>query len=125
LPSGIPAAEQPPEPDDEQLEAWADERRILVTLLLWCGMVRELDCLPRLVDLVAETGLAAGLVLTAETLELGGGSALPLLAVPRERGGGLGLLEPLLGCTGRGVAAGAPLPPRTRGRSRSVARVAA
>lgn len=97
------------EPDDAQLVRWADEGRVLVTLLLWSGMLRELDCLPRLFDLVAETGLRAGLVITAETLE-NAPSALSLLASPSDRGGVLGLLEPLLASTGRGVAAEVLLP---------------
>jgi hypothetical protein len=73
-------------------------------------MLRELDCIPSLVDLVAETGLAAGLVVTAETVEHGAPEMLGPLAVPVDRGGVLGRLEPLLGSTGRGVAAEAYLP---------------
>jgi hypothetical protein len=98
------------EPEDRQLEQWADEGRVLLTLLFWGGMVRELDCYGPLFDLVTETGLRAGLVLTAESLEHAGGTPLSLLAVPRARGGVLGLIEPLLGSTGRGVAAEALLP---------------
>lgn len=98
------------EPDDQQLEHWADEGRVLLTLLFWGGMIREVDCYAPLFDLVAETGLRAGLVLTAESLEHAGGTPVSLLAVPRARGGVLGLLEPLLGSTGRGVAAESILP---------------
>src|SRR5215212_5628095 len=72
-------------------------------------MVRELDCIPRLVDLAALTDLRAGLVVTAETYEHDGGEALELLAAPPQRGGVLGRLEPVLGSTGRGVAAEAYL----------------
>lgn len=77
--------------------------------MLWSGMVRELDCIPRLIDLAAVTNLRAGLVVTAETFEHGGSEGLELLALPRARGGMLGVLEPLLGSTGRGVAAEAYL----------------
>jgi len=98
---------------DEQLAAWADEGRVLVTLLFWAGMIRELDCIPRLIDLVAETELKGGLLLTAETIEQGAGFSLDLLATPPARGGVLGLLEPLLASTGRGVAAEALLPAGT------------
>src|SRR5439155_2893520 len=52
----------------------------------------------------------AGLVVTAESLEHAGGTPLSLLSVPRARGGVLGLVEPLLGSTGRGVAAESLLP---------------
>lgn len=98
-----------PEPDDAQLERWASEGRVLVTLLLWSGMLRELDCIPRLLDLAATIDLSAGLVVTAETFGHGAGEAIRLLAVPPARGGVLGRIEPVLGSTGRGVAAEAYL----------------
>jgi len=115
--AGIVPALAPPaavaEPADAELERWADEGRVLSTLLLWCGMLRELDALERLVDLVAETGVRAGLVVTAETVEHAGGSALGLLGVPRDQGGVSGQLELLLASTGRGVAAEAEMPAGT------------
>jgi hypothetical protein len=114
-----------PEPPDEVLERWADEGRVLVTLLFWMGMVREVDCLAPLLDVVADTGLHAGLVVTADSVEHAGGSPLSQLGVPPERGGALGLLEPLLGSTGRGVAAEALLPPGTLGQGLAEAREAA
>jgi hypothetical protein len=109
----LPAPPRPPadiEPADAQLERWADEGRVLVTLLFWAGMIREAHCVPRLIDLVAATGLRAGLIVTSESLRHAGSSALSLLSVPRDRGGVLGLLEPLLGSTGFGVAAETLLP---------------
>jgi hypothetical protein len=118
-PPALPGAD---DPDDAELERWAREGRVLSTLLFWCGMVRELDCLPRLVDLVAETGVSAGLVTTAELVELAGDSDLFLLGVPPERGGVQGLLEPLLGSTGRGVAAEALLPEGRLGEALADAR---
>jgi hypothetical protein len=101
------------EPDDEQLGAWAEEGRVLVTLLLWAGMIRELDCIPRLIDLAAETGLRAGLLVTAETFQYGAGFSLELLTSSPSRGGVLGLLEPLLASTGRAVGAEELLPAGT------------
>ncbi|MGH3032003.1 MAG: hypothetical protein ACRDNE_14810, partial [Gaiellaceae bacterium] len=112
-PSG-PAEE---EPDDEELERWADEGTVLVTLLFWAGMVREVHCLPRLLDLAAELELRGGLILTADSVEHAAGSGLALLAAHQERGGVLGLLEPLLGSTGAGVAAETLLPPGTLERT--------
>lgn len=100
----------PVEPDDAQLEHWASEGRVLVTLLFWAGMLRELDCITRLLDLVADTGVHGGLVITAETAEHAARQRLVLLGVPPGQGGAGGLLEPLLGSTGRGVAAEAYLP---------------
>lgn len=91
------------EPDDAQLERWADRGTVLVTLCVWAGMVRELDALGRIIDVVSLTGARGGLVVTAETAEHG--APLHLLGVPPERGGVAGRLELLLGSTGRGVAA--------------------
>lgn len=106
----VVVAEPPPEPDDAQLERWAREGRVLVTLLFWAGMLRELDCVTRLLDLVADTGVHGGLVITAETAEHAGRQRLSLLGTPVAQGGARGRLEPLLGSTGRGVAAEADLP---------------
>jgi hypothetical protein len=98
------------EPTDAELQRWAEERRVLATVLLWSGMTRETDSLPRLLDLVAETGLRAGLVMTLGTLQ-NAPQSLGLMAVPAERGGVGGLLEPLIGSTGRGVGFEAYFPP--------------
>jgi hypothetical protein len=99
------------EPDDDQLARWAEEGRVLATVLFWSGMIREVDCLPRLVDLAATLQLRAGLVLTTEVVRHTADPLLSLLASPRDRGGVGGLLEPLLAGTGYGVAAEALLPP--------------
>lgn len=114
----------PLEPSDAQLSTWADEGRVLVTLLLWCGMLRELDLVNRLIDLVAITDLRAGLVVTAETIEHASGPALGLLAAPVERGGVAGRLDLLLASTGRGVCPEALLPSRSLGGSLAEARKA-
>ena len=93
------------EPDDATLRRWADEGRVLTTLVLWSGMIRELHCIPRILDLVAATGLRCGLVVTVDSLTQSSPADLALLAVPEERGGVLGRVELLLGSTGRGVCA--------------------
>ena len=93
------------EPDDETLRRWAAEGRVLSTLVLWSGMIRELHCIPRILDLVAATGLRCGLVVTVDSLTQSSPADLALLAVPEERGGVLGRVELLLGSTGRGVCA--------------------
>jgi hypothetical protein len=113
------------EPSDDQLAAWADERKVLVTLLFWTGMLREIDLLNRLVDLVATTDLHAGLAVTAETVEHATGAALGLLATPVERGGVCGRLNLLLASTGRGVAPESLLPPEIFHRQLREARAAA
>lgn len=98
-----PAAPAPDEPSDEQLREWARGGKVLTTLCLWAGMIREIDGLDPLAALALDTGLRAGLVVTADTAELS--DAVVGLAAPPERGGTAGRLEPLLGSTGRGVAA--------------------
>jgi hypothetical protein len=98
------------EPDDETLRAWMKEGRVFTTLVLWAGMIRELHCIPRIIDLVAATGLRCGLVITTDTITQLSEFDLSLLAVPEERGGVLGRVELLLGSTGRGVCAEAYMP---------------
>ena len=111
------------EPSDDELRAWAAEGRVLATVLFWCGMVREEHCLAPIVDLVAATGLRAGLILTLPALEAADPATIALLGVPPELGGVAGLLEPLAGSTGFGVAAEALLPDgvlaATLGRART------
>ncbi|MBA2615801.1 MAG: hypothetical protein H0U90_08545 [Actinobacteria bacterium] len=120
-PSRVPG-ETPAEPSDRELAAWAGEGVVLSTLLLWAGMIRELDCLPRLLDLAATTGLKAGLVLTSPGLAYADPAHLALLGVPVDRGGTGGLLEPLLASAGAGVAAEAELPAGALAASLSRAR---
>lgn len=104
------AQERPTGPTDAELLRWADEGRILVTLLFWSGMLRELDGMYRLLDLVATTGLRAGLVVTAETVEYASASITGLLSARPERGGVSGLVELVAASTGRGVCAEVLLP---------------
>lgn len=97
--------------DDADLRAWVAAGRVLATPLFWCGMVREVDALPRVIDLLATTGLKAGIVVTTETLAHVAPGTIDLLVAPPQRGGVGGQVELLLGSTGRGVAAEALLPP--------------
>jgi hypothetical protein len=98
------------EPADDTLRAWAEEGRVLTTLVFWAGMIRELHCIPRIIDLVAATGLRCGIVVGTDTIAQANEFALSLLAVPEERGGVLGRVELLLGSTGRGACAEAYVP---------------
>lgn len=98
------------EPDDATLRRWASEGRVLTTLVLWSGMIRELHCVPRILDLVAATGLRCGLVVTVDSLTQSSPADLAQLSVPEERGGVLGRVELLLGSTGRGVCAEGEMP---------------
>jgi hypothetical protein len=118
----LPAAAD--EPSDEELRDWAAEGRVLATLLFWAGMVREEHCLGPIVDLVAATGLRAGVVLTVPALQAADPATLALIGVPRERGGVASLLEPLAGSTGFGVAAESDLPAGVLARTLADARAA-
>lgn len=99
------SAPDPPreDPSDEQLLDYARDGRVLVSLLFWTGMLRETENLFALTDLVAMTGLCAGLILTAQSLACRP-SPLDLLTVPREQGGVFPNLEMLLGSCGTGAA---------------------
>jgi hypothetical protein len=116
----LPAAGE--EPPDEVLRAWAADGRVLATLVFWAGMVREEHCLGPIVDLVATTGLHAGIVLTVPALEGADPATLALLGAPPERGGVAGRLEPLAGSTGFSVAAEAELPDGVLARTLAEAR---
>jgi len=98
------------EPDDEQLRAWAREGRVLVSVIFWTGMIRELENLPRVVDLVALTRMKGGLALTIPALEYQPEAPLELLRVPLERGGIFPNLEILLASCGLGASIESRMP---------------
>jgi hypothetical protein len=102
---------EPLEPSDEDLLRWADEGRVLSTILFWTGMIRELQNLYPLADLLSLTGLHAGLVVTTESFAYMSGPPLTLVAVPRESGGLFPRVELLLTDTGSGVLVAADAPP--------------
>lgn len=104
------ANRRPDEPDDEQLRRWAAEGRVLTSLIFWTGMIRELESLPRIVDLVALTRMKAGLALTTEALAYQPEAPLELLRVPLEQGGVFPHLEILLASCGVGAAIESRLP---------------
>ena len=98
------------EPDDEQLRAWAREGRVLTSIIFWTGMIRELENLPRVVDLVALTRLKAGLALTVPALLYQPETALEQVRVPLERGGVYPHLEMLLASCGVGATIESRMP---------------
>jgi hypothetical protein len=109
------------DPSDEQLLDYARDGRVLVSLVFWTGMLRETENLFPLTDLVAMTGLHAGLVLTAQSLACRP-SPLDLMTVPREQGGVFPHLEILLGSCGTGAAIESLLGPARLGRHLEEAR---
>ncbi|MGH2485536.1 MAG: hypothetical protein ACRDHE_05950, partial [Ktedonobacterales bacterium] len=98
------------EPDDEQLRAWGREGRVLTSIIFWTGMIRELENLPRIVDLVALTRLKAGLALTVPALLYQPETALEQVRVPLERGGVYPHLEMLLASCGVGATIESRMP---------------
>ena len=97
------------EPGDEQLRAWAREGRVLVSVIFWTGMIRELENLPRVIDLVALSRMKGGLALTTPALAYQP-EALELLRVPIERGGVFPHLEVLLASCGLGASIESRMP---------------
>src|SRR5439155_20692222 len=91
------------DPTDEELLAFAREGRVLVSLLFWTGMIREIENLYAVMDLLALTGLKAGIVLTLQSLAYRP-SPLALVTVPRDQGGVSPNVEIVLGSCGTGAA---------------------
>ncbi len=88
---------------DEELRRFAGEGRILISLMLWSGMIREIENFYNLMDLIAITRLRCGLVMTAQSYEYMMHSPLELTTVALEQGGVFPLVEPVLGSCGIGV----------------------
>jgi hypothetical protein len=98
------------EPDDGQLRAWVREGRVLVSLIFWTGMIRELENLYRLIDVVALSRMKGGLALSTAALEYQPEAPLELLRTPLERGGVFPSLEVLLASCGVGASIESRLP---------------
>lgn len=88
---------------DEELRQFAHEGRILVSLMFWSGMIREVENFYNLMDLFAITRLKCGLVVTSHTYEYMMHSPFELIMTPIEQGGVYPLVEPVLGSCGIGV----------------------
>jgi hypothetical protein len=108
--TAVAISPQSAEPDDAQLARWVSEGRILTSLIFWTGMIRELENLPRIFDLVALTRLKAGIALTVPALEYQPEGALELLRTPLEQGGVAPHLEMLLASCGLGAAIESRMP---------------
>lgn len=91
------------DPTDDELRTYARDGRVLVSLVFWTGMLREMENLYALMDLIALTGLRAGMALTVQSLAWRP-SPLDLLTVPRDQGGVFPLVELLLASCGTGAA---------------------
>ncbi len=107
----------PVEPADDELRRWARERRIVGTLVFWAGMVRELECLYALAEILCMTGLKAGLALTVESFKFLDSTPLALLSVPQELGGLSGQLDTLVASAGLGGMIESAAPPERFART--------
>lgn len=92
-----------PEYSDEELREFARKNKILISLMFWSGMIREVTNFYNLMDLFAITRLRCGLVVTAQSYEYMMHSPFELLTIPLDQGGVYPLVEPVLGSCGIGV----------------------
>jgi hypothetical protein len=92
------------EPDDAQLARWADEGKVLATLIWHSGEVAHNEAMLNLVELASRTGVKMGVGVHAQRYETCP-QLWELIDVPRERGGVKGLIEPVLHSGGLGVLA--------------------
>ncbi|WP_102124705.1 hypothetical protein [Deinococcus planocerae] len=98
------------EPDDETLRRYAHEGRILATLVWHSGEMAHNEAMLGLFELAGFTGLKMGYGVHAARYETSP-QLWELLQIPREKGGVLGLAEPLLHSGGLGVMAEVNCPP--------------
>jgi len=109
--SGVGLVSSPADPPDEQLREWARTGRIVGTIVFWAGMVRELECMYALAEILGATRLKAGVALTADSFDYLDSTPLSLLSVPPELGGLLGQLEALVASAGAGGMIESAAPP--------------
>ncbi len=96
--------------DDAQLSVWADEGRVLSTLIVHSGEVAHNEAMLALVELSGWSGLKLGVGVHAARYETAP-QLWELLQVSRNRGGARGYVEPLLHSGGLGVLAECHCPP--------------
>ncbi len=98
------------EPDDATLEAWAEEGRVLSSLIFHSGEMAHNEAMLMLMDLCSVTGVKLGLgahLARYETCP----QMWELLQIPVSRGGVRGRIEPLLHSGGLGIMAEYNCPP--------------
>lgn len=90
------------EPDDEQLEQWADQGKTLSSLLVHSGEMAHNEAMLNLIDLCVMTGLKLGIGVHASRYETCP-QLWELIAISQESGGASGLIEPVLHSGGMGI----------------------
>ena len=98
------------EPSDEELWRYAQEGKVLVTLLAHSGEVAHNEAMLNFCELASRTGLRMGLATHAQRYETCP-QLWELLTIRPERGGVCGLIEPVLHSGGWGVMAESECPP--------------
>jgi len=92
------------DPTDGELLKYAEEGKVLSTVIFWNPDMRHVETLYELFDLVAIMKFKCGLALTASSYDYSFSSPTDLLGVPLKRGGVYPYVEPLLCSAGMGVA---------------------
>jgi len=104
------------EPDDAQLERWADEGKVLSALVFHSGEMAHNEAMLQLVDLCSFTDLKLGIAVHAARYETCP-QMWELIGVPVEQGGVRGKIEPVLHSGGLGVMGECGCPPEAFGRN--------
>jgi len=92
------------EPSDDQLRAWANKGRILVTLITHSGELSHDDAISNTIDLSAATGVKLGIGVHAQRYAFNP-ACMEQAHVPVDEGGALGVCEPVLHSSGVGIVA--------------------
>jgi len=90
------------EPDEDALKSFADEQKILCTVLFYCPDIRHTEVLPRILELATLTKMKAGMAITAQWYQMVP-EILEMVNIPLENGGVFPNIEPLLCSAGMGV----------------------
>ena len=98
------------EPSDEQLMQYAQQGKILSTLVWHSGEMAHNEAMINLMELASFTGIKMGIGVHAARYQTCP-QLWELLSVERSQGGVWGLIEPILHCGGMGVMAECGCPP--------------
>ncbi len=98
------------EPDDAQLRRYAEENKILATIIIHSGEMAHNEAMLNFIDFVNYRGMKFGIGVHAARYETCP-QLWELIQTPRENGGALGYIEPLLHSGGMGVMAESHCPP--------------
>jgi hypothetical protein len=104
-------------PSSTDLIRWAEQGKVLTSVVFWAGMVRELECFYTLSEVLQQTGLKCGVVLTTESFKFVDSNPLSLLSVKSESGGLGGQVEVLLASAGIGAMLESAAPPERFSRT--------